>query len=1536
MHLSLRILFSSATILFSVIVTLCPTVTQAEVYVNMLWDEHTQSYRVSSLGGEGSITFDRDYQNSYGEERDLDPGPPFIVQSSIRFVGAVSFESGGFDPLNPFVVLVQIGEGHDGLISGGAGVNFVGTSLDPIRVEGNYKIRSGIDYRYHSFRWTNTEFRCTHSDITGNSTPFAVTGGSALIEDCYFPDYPQPFNQLISLLDYGAENSCIVTIRNCRFERCDFPNQTYPIIVRDAAEFTLEDCHFEDVNFWEDDLSALMDIRGCGIKSIKGNTGHNNNQNKFRLVGARVKDSAFIRCTESLPIVSSTITVDPGAALAIGRGSLIKFLITGGLDVGGQLYVDSSIFTSNEDDEYGGDTDHKPQPDPFVGNWSINGVCGILVDSTGSANIRRTLIRYPRAGIYAFNQVTLDSCQFVDGWYSGLVLRGAYEADFNITNTTIRNYTRLDPYTAAIFYENRTFHRQSLTLDNVSLLSNAMDGIDFFYMSGGPTRVKLNNCRIADNTGRGIVFPINNALESIDITNSVFVGNAYTAIDGLDNYGSGIPINIENNVVVGNGHYQNATRPDGIHLAGGTCRIVGNTVLQNHRAGILIEGLDNIEQCVVANNLLVGNGEWGLYKSDYEAPIVVGNSHWDNADETQELRYRGPDGWIHTVEELQALGGDFVTNIHVAPGLLPEISGQIDTVIYDSPSGLSKLVDASGSFPSAATLAGRFVCPDTSNVSWNYLWNVSGDTLMFLGDIREHAGTGSFYRMIDFHLSETSQLIDAGFTTQTQEMFDIDGQARILDGDENGSMLVDVGADEFGGEDAASSIRVLQPSSEKLLVAYGTFNIEWQAPDSVVSVNIAYNSSYDPAYPDAGWETIASGTDASSGYYSWSIPDNATTMTCYVRVVSSAHPDMIGMSAPFKIKHTGLTRIRNDSLITYSHPENSWQFSNDSANMWPVEAWPSYILDNDTITGFPYPLEFADIRANSSDFPSWPTFVEAFGFDACYFDYWLGPQYRPSAVLRWGAIKRNWNGSCLGLAVTNLMAFVDSAAFADRPEIGPFTNLNSLGMTDQRRRMISRYFTYQFGKANRDHTRTARIKTPSETLAELRSMFSSMVASTADRVITICDTSSVNSRGCHTVTPYLLERVNQQDNTWSLLVYDNNVPNDFPTIDFNANTNSWTYAQLGLSGDRLFFLEDPLSNYADPAIMTAAPRELPPVATTTSDYFEIYLTNADSVRLELGTGAIGRYHDSLFNTVPGAMPIIPRADGPGDPIGYLVPEGNWSCRLAGVTRDQAHVSVFSDSVIMSYRRNGVVSTEADRVDIRSGAAMHLINPDAAGRDCDIDFVLIAPDRERVLALDNLRLAASDSGTVEVTQATGLRVTNYGPESAYDIVLRGVGNSGLREFTHENVTLEANSVHQLEPDWVDLGREDLMIVIDLGINGVFEDTIFIANSSPTDVDDDESGTILPYRFDLSQNYPNPFNPVTTIEYSLPERSHVTIEVYNVLGQKVRSLVDREESAGSYTTTWDGKSERGQSVSTGVYLYRFQAGDHVETKKMLLLK
>lgn len=89
--------------------------------------------------------------------------------------------------------------------------------------------------------------------------------------------------------------------------------------------------------------------------------------------------------------------------------------------------------------------------------------------------------------------------------------------------------------------------------------------------------------------------------------------------------------------------------------------------------------------------------------------------------------------------------------------------------------------------------------------------------------------------------------------------------------------------------------------------------------------------------------------------------------------------------------------------------------------------------------------------------------------------------------------------------------------------------------------------------------------------------------------------------------------------------------------------------------------------------------------------------------------------------------------------------------------------------------------------------------------------------------------------------------------------------------------------------------------------------------------------LPTEYSLSQNCPNPFNPITEISFAVPEATDVTLEVYNVLGQKIATLVDGRRDAGYHTVNWDGSS-----VASGVYLYRIEAGDFVESRKMVLLK
>jgi len=94
--------------------------------------------------------------------------------------------------------------------------------------------------------------------------------------------------------------------------------------------------------------------------------------------------------------------------------------------------------------------------------------------------------------------------------------------------------------------------------------------------------------------------------------------------------------------------------------------------------------------------------------------------------------------------------------------------------------------------------------------------------------------------------------------------------------------------------------------------------------------------------------------------------------------------------------------------------------------------------------------------------------------------------------------------------------------------------------------------------------------------------------------------------------------------------------------------------------------------------------------------------------------------------------------------------------------------------------------------------------------------------------------------------------------------------------------------------------------------------------------------VPKTFALNQNYPNPFNPTTQIAFDLPTSAKVELTVFNVLGQNVRTLVNADMAAGHQIVTWNGKSDNGAQVASGVYFYRLTAGTFTQTLKMMMLK
>jgi hypothetical protein len=104
----------------------------------------------------------------------------------------------------------------------------------------------------------------------------------------------------------------------------------------------------------------------------------------------------------------------------------------------------------------------------------------------------------------------------------------------------------------------------------------------------------------------------------------------------------------------------------------------------------------------------------------------------------------------------------------------------------------------------------------------------------------------------------------------------------------------------------------------------------------------------------------------------------------------------------------------------------------------------------------------------------------------------------------------------------------------------------------------------------------------------------------------------------------------------------------------------------------------------------------------------------------------------------------------------------------------------------------------------------------------------------------------------------------------------------------------------------------------------DEDIVVSNETPT-------GEGVPQKFGLGQNYPNPFNPTTSFTFDVSRAADVKLEVYDMLGRKVKELVNERKAAGTYTVSFDASE-----LSSGMYIYRLQAGDMVLSKKMTLIK
>jgi FG-GAP-like repeat/FlgD Ig-like domain len=254
------------------------------------------------------------------------------------------------------------------------------------------------------------------------------------------------------------------------------------------------------------------------------------------------------------------------------------------------------------------------------------------------------------------------------------------------------------------------------------------------------------------------------------------------------------------------------------------------------------------------------------------------------------------------------------------------------------------------------------------------------------------------------------------------------------------------------------------------------------------------------------------------------------------------------------------------------------------------------------------------------------------------------------------------------------------------------------------------------------------------------------------------------------------------------------------------------------------------------------------------------------------------------------------------------------------------------------------------------AASSIIMGDFDG-DMDRDLIATGISDDFCVFLRNQGNLHFTSDTINTTSARGLAALDYENDGDLDFAtinstLDSLGvtvflNNGTGHFTEKRncyFPFASGTPNGIVAADFDLDGKTDIAVVSRSLGG--RDSLFVLYNlggfNGTTRVKEPAGHEIPQQVTLFQNYPNPFNPSTRIQYSLQSQSHVTIKIYNVLGQEITILVDERQLEGTHVVEWNGKSSAGMQVSSGVYFYRVEARQpdgqflFASVKKMVLMK
>ena len=598
-----------------------------------------------------------------------------------------------------------------------------------------------------------------------------------------------------------------------------------------------------------------------------------------------------------------------------------------------------------------------------------------------------------------------------------------------------------------------------------------------------------------------------------------------------------------------------------------------------------------------------------------------------------------------------------------------------------------------------------------------------------------------------------------------------------------------------------------------------------------------------------------------------------------------------------------------EPFLTYGflRNPNAWGFNNSRYELWPN---------------------------GSPRFPTLELFMEAFNIliptpgDLLYY-----------AFLQLLHIKNTngWGGACYGMAYTSQLIKDGHhilSAFDWTNEDYPW-DIKHAHSNEGCRNYINEYYLYQFGAIQQTlsfgYLLDIKLFGIDRTIDRLRqALKNNNIAA-----LSLFWKDSENKNYGHSVTPLNLEKISSFPEVYRVMIYDNSYNNIDRELRINVTNNSWEYVNspyFSMDQTTNIFLDVPTTLQIIPPVVPVSlpiPKDEPIEPIEEGNYILLGINEEKDIQIESNEGILGFQDGEIIDDfVSGSYfyPIFEEGEFFKPPM-YYFQNTSIDCKIINVDDSDYEFYYFKEGTAYHFMKENVYENTEDILSIDSlEIGYRFSTTSAEDQKFNSKILKISQENEKLFNLENLQLSNIDTLSIIITDLNrdnedNLILTNCGSHQEINFEIEFFRDNSLIIFETRDLQIDSSSYYYFYPQWDSLEIKPMKIEIDNNMDGTIDDTLYVENQFSEGETPSTCGVLNNNNIYI---YPNPFNPdieVGTIRYSLAKDGKVTIKIYDVAGNLVKTLIENEpQIAGEEQyIDWDGKNGKGDIVANGVYFY-----------------